>query len=836
MDAYKPDVGTPERRGSEINTVNMDFRELINSRVAILDGATGSNLQKAGMPAGVCPEQWVLEHPQAFVDLQKSYVEAGSDALYSMTFSCNRIKLSEYGLQDQMREMTKKLVALSRAAIEEANVSRNIFVLGDISMTGRQLKPIGDMEFEELVTIYREVVSCMEEAGVDGYAIETMMSLQECRAALIAVKELSDKPVLVTMTYEASGRSLFGTEPGTAVSVLQSMGADAVGLNCSMGPDTMVPLVERMAEFATVPLVVKPNAGVPTLIDGKTQYDLGPDEFVEQMKPLIEAGAGVVGGCCGTDVRYIRGLHEYLKNNPKAVSADTAGKKKKRVLTTERNLIEIDSDGLFTIVGERINPTGKKALQAELREGKTDMVLDFAENQVENGARVLDVNMGMSGIDEKAMMLRVIDELQIAVDVPLSLDSSDPEVIEAALRVYPGRALINSISLEPGKAEKLLPIAKKYGAMFILLPLTEEGLPRDIAEKHDAIDRLCQMAYDVGLSDEDIVVDGLVATVGANKQAALDVLSTISYCKNEKHLATICGLSNISFGLPERAFVNTAFLTMAIREGLTMAIANPGQTMLTNAALASDLLLMKNGSDTAYIEGVRALETVQPGAQAETKTPATYALSGNESEVFIAVLKGKKAGLNEAIDKLLASGRHPGGIISDELIPAINKVGELYEKKVFFLPQLISAAETMEQAVAYLEPKLAEEGSRRKLETVVMATVEGDVHDIGKNLVVLMLKNYGYNVIDLGKDVPAETIIDTAEKEKAAVIGLSALMTTTMTAMPEVVKLRNERGLAAKVVIGGACVTEDYAVEIGADGYSDDAGDAVRLVNRLLDR
>ena len=823
---------------------HMDFRQLLHSRVVLLDGATGSNLQRAGMPAGVCPEQWVLEHPQVFVDLQKNYIEAGSDALYSMTFSCNRIKLSEYGLQDKMREMTTKLVALSRAAIEKAAPDRDVFVLGDISMTGRQLRPIGDMDFEELVTIYREVVSCMEEAGVDGYAIETMMSLQECRAALIAVKELSDKPVLVTMTYEASGRSLFGTEPGTAISVLQAMGADAVGLNCSMGPETMAPIVERMMEFATVPIVVKPNAGVPTLIDGKTQYDLEPEDFVRQMKPLIEAGASVVGGCCGTDERYIRGLHEYLKNAPESVAGrtgagkDNAAAKNIRVLTTERNLIRIDSDGLFTIVGERINPTGKKALQAELREGKTDMVMSFAEDQVENGARVLDVNMGMSGIDEKAMMCRVIEELQIAVDVPLSIDSSDPEVIEAALRIYPGRALINSISLEPGKAEKLLPLAKKYGAMFILLPLTEEGLPKDIAEKHDAIERLTQMAYDAGLSDRDIVVDGLVATVGANKQAALDVLTTISFCKNEKNLATICGLSNISFGLPERAFVNTAFLTMAIHEGLTMAIANPGQTMLTNAALASDLLLMKEESDTAYIEGVRALETAPAasGTASEAKTPSAYALTGNESDVFLLVLKGKKTGLTEAIDAMLASGRHPGGIISDELIPAINKVGELYEKKVFFLPQLIAAAETMEQAVAYLEPKLAEEGNRRKLETVVMATVEGDVHDIGKNLVVLMLKNYGYDVIDLGKDVPAETIIETAEKRNAAVIGLSALMTTTMTAMPEVVKLRNERGLSAKIVIGGACVTEDYAREIGADGYSDDAGDAVRLVNRLLDR
>ncbi|MBO4396489.1 MAG: homocysteine S-methyltransferase family protein [Eubacterium sp.] len=837
----------------------MSFRDAINERVVILDGATGTSLQRAGMPAGVCPEQWVLEHPDVFVDLQKRYIEAGSDVLYTMTFSCNRIKLAEYGLETRQREMTIELVSLSHRAIEESGTGREIYVFGDLSMTGKQLRPVGDMEFEELVEIYKEEVRYMEEAGVDGYAIETMMSLQECRAALLAVKEVSDKPVIVTMTYESDGRSLFGTEPGTAVSVLQAMGADAVGLNCSTGPEKMEPIVERMCRFARVPIVVKPNAGMPTLIDGETRYDLEPDEFTEQMKPLISAGATIVGGCCGTDERYIQGLYDYVSKTHTSARAKVVS----RVLTTERNLVEIDLDGPFIIVGERINPTGKKALQAELRDGSTDMVISFAEEQVACGAGVLDVNMGMSGIDEKAMMLRVIEEVSMAADVPLSIDSSDPDVIEAALRVYPGRALINSVSLEPGKAEKLLPLAKKYGAMVILLPLTEKGLPENIEEKHAAIDRLCELAHEAGLSDEDLVVDGLVATVGANPLAAREVLTTVSYCKKEKNLATICGLSNISFGLPERSAINSTFLTMAIAQGLTMAISNPGQVLLTNAALAADLLLAKEGSDTAYIEGVRPYETATSAGQGVTGgagmgTVASgnssggatgtgtvnvggvaggvsrEGLTGEEPELFIAILKGKKAKLVELIDERLDSGEQPGEIISEILIPAINHVGQLYEKKIYFLPQLISAAEAMKQAVDYLEPKMAEGQERKKLETIIMATVEGDVHDIGKNLVVLMLKNYGYDVIDLGKDVPSEVIIDAAEEHNASVIGLSALMTTTMTAMPEVVRLRNERGLETRVVVGGACVTEDYAREIGADGYSDDASEAVKLVNKLL--
>jgi 5-methyltetrahydrofolate--homocysteine methyltransferase len=546
------------------------------------------------------------------------------------------------------------------------------------------------------------------------------------------------------------------------------------------------------------------------------------------MLPLVEAGATVLGGCCGTTPEYIRKLRLML-DEKKFVKRE---KKHVRALSTERNLTPIALDGNFMIVGERINPTGKKALQAELREGKLDLVLAMAEEQVEHGAAVLDVNMGMNGIDEGERMIAAVNELTLAVDVPLSIDSSYISVVEKALRIYPGRALINSISMETEKLEKLIPIAKKYGAMFILLPLSDKGLPENMEEKKTIIHTILQTAREHGLSEEDIVVDGLVATIGANKNAALEVLETIRYCKEELHLATICGLSNISFGLPERVFVNSAFLTLAIGQGLTMAIANPNQTLLANAALAADLLLNKEEADLHYINGVQTGEF----AKTEEKKPGEKKQGGMAEghPLYMAVIKGKNSHIQELVEQELAGGMKPAEIINTHLISAINYVGELFEQKKYFLPQLIASAETMEKAISYLEPLLEKERDGKKLDTIVMATVKGDIHDIGKNLVVLMLKNYGYQVIDLGKDVEAQDILDAAVQNAAAVIGLSALMTTTMMEMKHVVELARQQGLTAKIIIGGAVVTESFAKEIGADGYSADAREAVKLVNRLL--
>lgn len=805
----------------------MNFRDYIRQGFVFLDGATGSNLQEHGMQAGDCPETWILEHPDVFVELQKGYIQAGSDVLYAPTFTCNRIKLAEYGLEDRLEEMTAKLVGLSRRAVEESGTTRQVYIAGDMTMTGEQLYPMGTLSFEELVDVYKEQARALVAAGVDLFVVETMMSLQECRGAVLAIKETcgDELPVMVTLTFQEDGRTLYGTSPETAAIVLESMGVDAVGVNCSAGPDKMVDLIQRMERMVGIPLVVKPNAGLPKLVDGRTAYDMGAEEFSETMLPLVKKGATILGGCCGTTPEHIKRLRERLAGEVPVFPE----KKKVRALTNERNYVEIDLEGTFSIVGERINPTGKKELQAQLREGELELVVSMAEEQVEKGAKILDVNMGMNGIDEKEMMLQAIYELTLAVDVPLSIDSSYVDVVEQALRIYPGRALINSISLEPEKFEKLIPAAKKYGAMFILLPLSDQGLPENIGEKKEIIHKILDEAKRHGLSERDIVVDGLVGTIGANKRAALEVLETIRYCREELGTATICGLSNISFGLPERQFVNSAFLTMAIASGLTMAIANPNQTLLANAALASDLLLNKPEADLKYINGVAK---AQISADAPKQTQAQEETGVHP--LFTAVVKGKEGQVLELVKKELERGESPAAIIDSCLIPAINHVGELFEKGTYFLPQLIASAETMEKAIDYLEPMLAKERGSEKLDTVVMATVKGDIHDIGKNLVVLMLKNYGYEVIDLGKDVESQKILDTAKKEKASVIGLSALMTTTMTEMKHLVEMAKEQDCEAKIIIGGAVVTESYAQEIGADGYSKDAREAVKLVNRLL--
>ena len=813
-----------------------EFQALITEHPIFLDGATGSNLQKQGMPAGVCPEQWILEHRETMIALQQAFVDAGTNIVYAPTFTANRIKLKEYGLEEQIHRMNLELVALSKEAVGD-----KAYVAGDLTMTGEQLAPIGHLDFEELIDIYKEQIGYLVEAGVDLLVVETMMSLQETRAALIAAKEVCDLPVMVTMTFESDGRTLYGTDAATAAIVLESLGADAVGTNCSTGPDRMLEVIRSMAAVTTIPIIAKPNAGLPSLDEnGNTVYDMEAERFGECMKALVEAGASIVGGCCGTTPDHIRMTRETV-GSMKIVPREAPAK---RFLASERQNIAFGLDDHFIIVGERINPTGKKKLQEQLREGSMDMVADFAEEQEACGAEILDINMGMSGIDEKAMMLKAIEVVGSVTNLPLSLDSSHIDVLEAALRRYPGRALINSISYEKVKFERLLPIAKKYGAMFILLPLSDEGLPKNLEEKIAIIEKIQNRAYELGMRKEDIVVDGLVTTVGANKNAALETLETIRYCKNNG-LATICGLSNISFGLPERSFVNSTFLTMAIQAGLSMAIANPSQELLVSCAFASDLLLNKEGADLRYIQLMNAVKDKREALGETVSNNSGIHFKGNSGKennaamsvtdkLYADVLKGNGNSIVEDTKKALAGGHEARELLDSVLLKAINEVGELFDKGKYFLPQLIASAEAMKASIEYLEPMLMTGGSNQEMPTVVIATVEGDIHDIGKNLVALMLKNYGFKVIDLGKDVPKEKIIAAAREHNAQVIALSALMTTTMQQMRHVIDYAKENMVDAKIIVGGAVITQDYADEIGADGYSKDAADAVKLTKRIL--
>ena len=775
-----------------------EFSTLSKDHILYLDGATGSNLVKAGMPSGVCPEQWILEHRDVMLKLQKDYVQAGTNILYAPTFTANRVKLAEYHLEKNMSAMIHELVAISREAAA-SSPGHTVLVAGDITMTGEQLKPMGKMELEELIDIYKEQILSMVDAGVDLLVVETMMSLAETRAALIAAKEVCDLPVIATLTFEADGRTLFGTDAKTAAIVLESLGASAIGANCSTGPAQMESIISDMVTHTRIPVIAKPNAGLPFLDEnGNTCYNMEAEEFTEEMEILVNAGAAILGGCCGTTPEFIRQIHDRFGTEAKV----TAVRRPEgiRYLTSERITHSFGLEDGFFVVGERINPTGKKALQAQLKEGSFEKVIQFAEEQEACGAKVLDINMGMSGIDEKASMLRALEEVSGVTNLPLSLDSSYVEVLEAALRHYPGRALVNSVSLETEKFEKLLPIVAKYGAMFILLPLSDAGLPKDIDEKKEIIHKIYDRATSLGMHKEDIVVDGLVATVGANPKAALETLETIRYCK-ANGFATICGLSNISFAMPERSFVNTAFLTLAIQAGLTMAIANPSQELLVSCALATDLLLNKEEAALRYIEyagGVRerreekeaelarklSLLESQGTANGQTSNAGSVEKAAVEKgpqinemqdKLKTAVLKGNRNGIVKITKEALESGEKPAELLNQVLLPAINQVGEYFDQGKYFLPQLIASAEAMKNSIEVLEPLLQTGSAGEEMPVVVIATVEGDIHDIGKNLVALMLKNHGFHVIDLGKDVPQAKILETARKHHAEFIALSAL-------------------------------------------------------------
>ena len=835
-----------------------EFSTLSKGHILYLDGATGSNLVKAGMPSGVCPEQWILEHRDVMLKLQKDYVQAGTNILYAPTFTANRIKLAEYHLEKNMSAMIHELVAISREAAA-SSPGHTVLVAGDITMTGEQLKPMGKMELEDLIDIYKEQILSLMDAGVDLLVVETMMSLAETRAALIAAKEVCDLPVIATLTFEADGRTLFGTDAKTAAIVLESLGASVIGANCSTGPAQMESIISDMVTHTRIPVIAKPNAGLPFLDEnGNTCYNMEAEEFTEEMEILVNAGASILGGCCGTTPEFIRQIHDRFGTEAKA----TAARRPEgiRYLTSERITHSFGLEDGFFVVGERINPTGKKALQAQLKEGSFEKVIQFAEEQEACGAKVLDINMGMSGIDEKASMLRALEEVSGVTNLPLSLDSSYVEVLEAALRHYPGRALVNSVSLETEKFEKLLPIVAKYGAMFILLPLSDAGLPKDIDEKKEIIHKIYDRATSLGMHKEDIVVDGLVATVGANPKAALETLETIRYCK-ANGFATICGLSNISFAMPERSFVNTAFLTLAIQAGLTMAIANPSQELLVSCALATDLLLNKEEAALRYIEyagGVKerreekeaelarklSLLESQGAASGQTSNAGSVEKSAVENgpqinemqdKLKTAVLKGNRNGIVKITKEALESGEKPSELLNQVLLPAINQVGEYFDQGKYFLPQLIASAEAMKNSIEVLEPLLQTGSAGEEMPVVVIATVEGDIHDIGKNLVALMLKNHGFHVIDLGKDVPQAKILETAREHHAEFIALSALMTTTMQRMREIVAAAKQEGITAKIIIGGAVITQEYADEIGADGYSKDAADAVKLAKSLME-
>lgn len=805
------------------------FYEYLKNNIMLLDGATGTFLQQSGMPNGVCPEKWAIDNKEVLIDVQKQYIMSGSNAVYTFTLGANFAKLSEFGMGEKAFEVNKALAELSRKAAGD-----NAFVVGDIGPTGGFVKPFGDMPFEDAVNIYKEQVKGLLAGGVDFFVIETMIDIQETRAALLAVKESCDLPVCVSMTFDKDKRTLTGTDPVSALITLQSLGADAVGCNCSVGPEEMLEVIKLMKPYAKIPLIAKPNAGLPRLIDGKTVFSMDSEEFASYFNAFIESGVNLFGGCCGTSPEFIKKIAQNIKNihpiawqNTKSISA----------VSSCRKTVFIDKNEPLIIIGERINPTGKKKLQEELKEGRMTEVKRMALEQVQKGAKILDVNVGMPGIDEKEIMLKILEFLPSFTEAPLCIDSSSHEVLEAALRVYPGRALINSISYEKVKLEKILPIAAKYGAMFILLPVGDDGVPYEAEERIKLIEKIYNEAKVFGFKKEDIVVDALVMTVSAEQGAAKNTLEVIKWSKEEFGANTVVGLSNVSFGLPERKWINAAFFAMAVGNGLSMAIANPSDEVLMNIKLASDVLALKDKNSKNYINFFANSSSIQTSfsKSKEVNPPSLKEDKGVLDKIFNSVVTGDKENIINFLKAAIDETHTASYLVDNCLIPAINHVGELFNKKEYYLPQLIESAQTMKEAFNYLEPMMIEPKCKEKKQAgIVLATVKGDVHDIGKNIVGLMLKNYGFKVYDLGKDVDAALIIKKAKETNAKIIALSALMTTTMVEMKKVIELAKKEGLDCKFMIGGAVVNEKYSDEIGADGYSGDAYGAVKLAQKLV--
>jgi 5-methyltetrahydrofolate--homocysteine methyltransferase len=780
--------------------------DYLKQRIMVLDGATGTYLQQSGMGPGVCPELFGLEHPNILTDVQRRDGDAGARAVYTFTVGANPHKLAEFSLRSEVRRINAELAALSVRA-----VGQRAFVGGDLSSTGSFLAPLGDLEFEQVVDIYREQISALVEGGIDFIVIETMIDIQETRAAVIAAKECCDLPVVASMTFDEHGRTLTGTSPAAAAMTLISAGADVVGLNCSTGPAEMVPLVADMKAVSSVPLLVKPNAGMPRIVNGQTLFDMTCEQFKAYVRPLCEAGANMIGGCCGTDPAYIQAISDEIA----PLSPLPWREEMPAALTSVSD--EAYIGGSFAVIGERVNPTGKPKLKEALRTGNFYEVLDMALEQKDNGAHILDVNVGLPGTDEMALMKNAIETLSVQAKLPISIDSSNIGVIEKALRIYPGRALVNSMSTKAEHLETLLPLIRRYKPMFILLPIGDRGIPQTAQGRIEEIKAAYEVIAEAGIGKDSILVDGLVMTVSSDPKAAKETLKVVKWCtKNGFH--TVLGISNGSFGLPERRFLNAAYLVMAMGFGLSAAIMNPNDTLMMDMYHAAQALTERDENFAQYLKRFASVQT--PEAEA--------------TSVMDAILTGKKKTIVSLIDEEIASGVLPEAIINDMIVPALRKVGDLYEQRVYYLPQLIYSAEAAHVAFGYLERHFIPSASETR-KKVVMATVKGDIHDIGKNLVVMLMKNHGFEVIDLGKDVSAQTIVEAAKKQDADIIGLSALITTTAREMEKVVLMVREAGIHAKVMVGGAVITEDYARSIGADAYAPDAAGAVKAATKLLE-
>lgn len=774
----------------------------------ILDGAMGTMLQAAGLPLGALPEVWNITHPEIVTEIQKQYVDAGSQVIYANTFGANGHKVASSGYT------VEALVSGGIQAAKNAIGNKDVQVALDIGPIGQLLEPLGTMTFDEAYDIYKEMVVAGEQAGADLVIFETMSDLMEVKAAVLAARENTSLPVWVTMTFEATGRTFVGATVPAMALTLSGLGVDALGFNCSLGPQELLPMVEELAHWTDLPIILKPNAGLPDPATGT--YNITPEEFAAAMAPAIEMGVTIFGGCCGTRPDFIAALKQML-----SAQSPTPRKAPDRHGVCSATKVAV-LDGGVRVIGERINPTGKKRLQQALREGDMGYILEKGLEQQDGGADILDVNVGLPGLDEAPAMKKVVRELQSVIDLPLQIDSTDPVVLEAGLRAYNGKPIVNSVNGEQAVLDAILPLCKKYGAAVVGLCMDENGIPQDAQGRIQVAKRILEAALSYGIPREDVFLDCLTLTVSAQPEQAKETLEAVRYVSKEMGLHTVLGVSNISFGLPAREHVTVSFLTQAMAAGLDLPIVNPNQKAIMDTVTAFRVLSGEDGDASGYI----ARFADAPKAEAAQSTA--------EMTVETAVLRGLKEETAALTRKALET-KAELDVVNEMLIPALDKVGELYETQKIFLPQLISAANAACEGFEVIKAAIAQKGqgtvSKGK---IILATVQGDIHDIGKNIVKVVLENYGFTVIDLGRDVPIDTVVEAAIREDVHLVGLSALMTTTLESMKNTIAALRKSGHPCKVMVGGAVLTPEYAAEIGADFYSKDAKQSADIAKAVF--